>query len=82
MLQVFEDPSATFIRGITYRSVDSFRFAEIHKEINDLKKAAVKRENERNELADVVEQDRLIEIKGTRYPLSTVRNMNLTRGNR
>ncbi|GAA5890025.1 hypothetical protein JCM5296_004746 [Sporobolomyces johnsonii] len=62
----FEDPNATFIRGITYRSTDSFRFAELHKEINDLKKAAVKRENERKELADVVEQDRLVEIKGKR----------------
>lgn len=60
----FEDPSATFIRGVTYRSTDSFRFTEIHKEINDLKKAATKRDNERKELADVVEQDRLVEFKG------------------
>ncbi|GAA5982684.1 hypothetical protein JCM11641_002335 [Rhodosporidiobolus odoratus] len=62
----FEDPSATFIRGITYRSTDSFRFTELHKEINDLKKAAVKRENERKELADVVEQDKLVELRGKR----------------
>lgn len=63
-MQPFEDPNATFIRGITYRSTDSFRFAELHKEISDLKKTATKRENERKELADVVEQDKLIEIKG------------------
>ncbi|POY72753.1 hypothetical protein BMF94_4160 [Rhodotorula taiwanensis] len=62
----FEDPSATFIRGITYRSTDSFRFAELHKEISDLKKTATKRENERKEMADVVEQDKLVEIKGKR----------------
>ncbi|GAA5917004.1 hypothetical protein JCM6882_001301 [Rhodosporidiobolus microsporus] len=62
----FEDPNATFVRGITYRSTDSFRFAELHKEITDLKKAAVKRENERKELADVVEQDKLVELKGKR----------------
>lgn len=62
--QPFEDPNATFIRGITYRSTDSFRFAEIHKEISDLKKAATKKENEKKEMADVVEQDRLIELKG------------------
>lgn len=68
LLQPFEDPSATFIRGITYRSNDSFRFTELHKEINDLKKAAVKRENERKELADVVEQDKLIEVKGAFPP--------------
>lgn len=64
IVQPFEDPNATFIRGITYRSTDSFRFAELHKEISDLKKTATKRENERKELADVVEQDKLIEIKG------------------
>ncbi|KAM0787049.1 hypothetical protein ACM66B_006314 [Microbotryomycetes sp. NB124-2] len=62
----FEDPTATFIRGVTYRSLDSFRFTELHKEINDLKKQAVKREAERKEMADVVEQDKLIEIKGKR----------------
>ncbi|BGP11874.1 FACT complex subunit spt16 [Rhodotorula toruloides] len=62
----FEDPNATFIRGLTYRSTDSFRFTELHKEINDLKRAAVKRENERKEMADVVEQDKLVEIKGKR----------------
>ncbi|GAA5943636.1 hypothetical protein JCM10213_008931 [Rhodosporidiobolus nylandii] len=62
----FEDPNATFIRGITYRSTDSFRFTELHKEINDLKKQATKRENERKELADVVEQDKLVELKGKR----------------
>ncbi|GAA5853260.1 hypothetical protein JCM9279_006278 [Rhodotorula babjevae] len=62
----FEDPSATFIRGVTYRSTDSFRYAELHKEITDLKKAAVKRDNERKELADVVEQDKLVEVRGKR----------------
>ncbi|SCZ96389.1 BZ3500_MvSof-1268-A1-R1_Chr8-2g10162 [Microbotryum saponariae] len=62
----FEDPSATFIRGITYRSLDGFRYAEVHKDITELKKAATKREAERKELADVVEQDRLIELKGKR----------------
>ncbi|BGP58600.1 hypothetical protein JCM8202_002361 [Rhodotorula sphaerocarpa] len=62
----FEDPNATFIRGITYRSTDSFRFAELHKDITDLKKTATKRENERKELADVVEQDKLNEVKGKR----------------
>lgn len=62
----FEDPGATFIRGVTYRSTDSFRFTEIHKEIQDLKKAAVKKENEQKDMADVVEQDRLAEIKGKR----------------
>lgn len=76
--QPFEDPNATFIRGITYRSTDSFRFAEIHKEITDLKKAATKKENEKKEMADVVEQDRLIELKGASASLSGVRETWLT----
>lgn len=48
--------------------MDGFRFAEVHKEIMDLKKAATKRENERKEMDDVVEQDRLVEIKGGSNP--------------
>ncbi|GAA6038518.1 hypothetical protein NBRC10512_002505 [Rhodotorula toruloides] len=46
----FEDPNATFIRGLTYRSTDPFRFIELHKEINDLKRAA----------------DKLVDINGKR----------------
>lgn len=59
----FEDANANFIRGITYRSTDSVRFSNIHKEITELKKNATKRENERAEMADVVEQDNLIEAR-------------------
>lgn len=36
------------------------------KQINDLKKDANKREQQKKEMADVVEQDNLIEIKGRR----------------
>ena len=53
-MQPFEDPNATFIRGITYRSIDSFRFAELHKEINDLKKVAVKRKARKEALPRAV----------------------------
>ena len=59
----FEDVNASFIRGLTYRSTDSSRFSNIHKEITDLKKNATKRETERKEMADVVEQEDLIESK-------------------
>lgn len=59
----FEDVNASFIRGITFRSTDSTRFSQVHKDITELKKNATKRENERKEMADVVEQDNLNEAK-------------------
>ena len=62
----FEDPGASFVRTLTYRSLDSFRFAELHKEITELKKAATKRESDKVMMADVVEQDNLIEDRNRR----------------
>ncbi len=58
--QPFEDPDATFVRSMTYRSQDTFHFSELYKEITDFKKAANKREVEKKEMADVVEQDKLV----------------------
>lgn len=58
--------------------MDSFRFTEIHKEITELKKAAVKKENEKKEMADVVEQDKLAEIKGGSRLVDLVRDEELT----
>ncbi|KAG6331187.1 hypothetical protein ID866_7902 [Astraeus odoratus] len=62
----FEDPDATFIRSVTYRSADSHRFDMISKQITDLKKEVNKREQQKKEMADVIEQDVLAEIKGRR----------------
>lgn len=56
----FEDPDATFVRSLTFRSADTFHFTDLYKEITDMKKIASKREAERKELSDVVEQDKLI----------------------
>jgi nucleosome binding factor SPN SPT16 subunit len=39
---------------------------DIYKNITDLKKEAAKKEAERKEMEDIVEQDKLIEIKGRR----------------
>jgi nucleosome binding factor SPN SPT16 subunit len=64
--QPFEDPDATFIRSITYRSTDQHRFDSISKQITDLKKEVNKREQQKKEMADVVEQDTLTEVKGRR----------------
>ncbi|KAL9931226.1 hypothetical protein V8E36_009903 [Tilletia maclaganii] len=68
----FEDPDATFIRSMSYRSPDAFRFTEIMREITDMKKAATKREAEQREMADVVEQDKLIFNKGRVHALQEV----------
>ncbi|EUC64952.1 SPT16-general chromatin factor (subunit of the heterodimeric FACT complex), putative [Rhizoctonia solani AG-3 Rhs1AP] len=62
----FEDPDATFIRSLTYRSADTIHFDDLAKQITELKKEANKREQEKKALADVVEQAELIEIKGRR----------------
>lgn len=42
--------------------------SEIYNQILELKKNAVKKESERKEMADIVEQDKLIEVKGKRPP--------------
>ncbi|TFK25049.1 FACT complex subunit SPT16 [Coprinopsis marcescibilis] len=60
----FEDPDATFIRSVSYRSPDGHRFENLVKQITELKKEANKREQQKKEMADVVEQGNLIEVKG------------------
>ncbi|KAH9951270.1 FACT complex subunit SPT16 [Amylocystis lapponica] len=62
----FEDPDATFIRSVTYRSPDGHRFDTISRQITDLKKEVNKREQQKKEMADVIEQDVLVEVKGRR----------------
>ena len=55
----------TFVRSVTYRSLDSHRFDQILKQITDLKKEVNKRVQQK-EMADVVEQDVLVELKSRR----------------
>ncbi|KAK9717864.1 FACT complex subunit spt16, variant 2 [Basidiobolus ranarum] len=62
----FDDPGANFVRALTYRSSDTYRMTEIYKNILELKKNLAKREAEKKEMADIVEQDQLVEIKGKR----------------
>lgn len=62
--QPFENPDASFIRSVTYRSPDGHRFDQIFKQITELKKEVNKREQQKKAMADVIEQDSLIEIKG------------------
>ncbi|KAH7073227.1 FACT complex subunit-domain-containing protein [Paraphoma chrysanthemicola] len=65
--QPFEDPNAHFIRSLTFRSQDVDRIDQITKDITDLKKDVVRRETEKKQMEDVVEQDKLIQMK-TRKP--------------
>lgn len=66
VVQPFDDPNANFVRALTYRSADVVRMTDIYKNITDLKKEAAKKEAERKEMEDIVEQDKLVEIKGRR----------------
>ena len=42
------------------------RFDILHKQITELKKEVNKREQQKKEMADVIEQDVLVEVKGRR----------------
>lgn len=63
----YEDaPENQFVRSLTFRSRDRQRMIDVYKAIQDLKKDSVKREAERKQLADVVSQGNLVELKGSR----------------
>lgn len=63
----YEDsPDYLFVRSITFRSTERQRMVDVYKAILDLKKESVKREAEKKQLADVVTQGNLIELKGSR----------------
>ena len=63
--QPFEDASAHFVRSLTFRSTDADRMSDIAQQITELRKSAVRREQEKKELEDVVEQDKLQVIRST-----------------
>lgn len=64
--QPFEDPTAQFIRSLTFRSKDANRMEDIKDQITEMKKAATRREQEKKDMEDVVEQDKLQEIRNRR----------------
>ncbi|KAI0223979.1 FACT complex subunit spt16 [Massospora cicadina] len=55
----FPDPSAHFLRALTFRSSDTFRLTEIYKRILELKKEIAKKEIEKKDMADLIQQDKL-----------------------
>ena len=65
-LQPFEDPDATFIRSAVFRSTDAHHFGNIYDQITKMRTLMTKREKDKKELADVITQDRLIELRGKR----------------
>lgn len=64
--QPFEDPTAQFIRSLTFRSNDAERMDGIKEQITELKKAAIRKEQEKKDMEDVVEQEKLVEIRNRR----------------
>ncbi|KAJ6786679.1 hypothetical protein PWT90_09725 [Aphanocladium album] len=64
--QPFEDANAHFVRSLTFRSTDGDRYSEIATQISNLKRDAVKKEQEKKDMEDVVEQDKLTEIRNRR----------------
>lgn len=75
--QPFEDATAHFVRSLTFRSKDAERMQDIAQQITDLRKNSVRREQEKKELEDVVEQDKLTEIRSMSDmpPLSPFRTL-------
>ncbi|KAK3953039.1 FACT complex subunit-domain-containing protein [Pseudoneurospora amorphoporcata] len=64
--QPFEDASAHFVRSLTFKSTDGDRYTDIANQIANLKRDAVKKEQEKKDMEDVVEQDKLVEIRNRR----------------
>ncbi|TKA23656.1 FACT complex subunit spt16 [Salinomyces thailandicus] len=64
--QPFEDPTAQFIRSLTFRSQDASRMEDVRDQMTEMKKAAVRKEQEKKDMEDVVEQDKLVEIRNRR----------------
>ncbi|OIW28924.1 SPT16-domain-containing protein [Coniochaeta ligniaria NRRL 30616] len=64
--QPFEDASAHFVRSLTFRSLDGDRYSDIANQISNMKRDAVKKEQEKKDMEDVVEQDKLVEIRNRR----------------
>ncbi|KAM0246478.1 hypothetical protein ACHAQJ_010195 [Trichoderma viride] len=64
--QPFEDASAHFVRSLTFRSLDGDRYSEIATQISNLKRDVVKKEQEKKDMEDVVEQEKLSEIRNRR----------------
>ena len=61
--QPFEDASAHFLRSLTLRSTNGSRYAEVSSQISNMKRELSKKEQEKKDMEDVVEQEKLIDIR-------------------
>lgn len=61
--QPFEDATAQFVRSLTFRSLNGDRYDDIAAQIANMKKEASKKEQEKKDMEDVVEQEKLVEIR-------------------
>ncbi|KAM0718079.1 hypothetical protein Q7P37_006411 [Cladosporium fusiforme] len=64
--QPFEDPNAQFVRSLTFRSKDARHLTDVADQVTEMKKAATRKEQEKKDMEDVVEQDKLVEIRNRR----------------
>ena len=62
----FIDPAGHFLRSLTVRTNDLVHAQELIKDITDLRKQYTTREATKKEMADIVEQENLIEVTGRR----------------
>ncbi|KKF95865.1 FACT complex subunit SPT16 [Ceratocystis platani] len=67
--QPFEDATANFIRSLSFRSEDKERYEEISVAISNMKRDTAKKEQAKKDMEDVVEQDKLVEIRNRRPPV-------------
>lgn len=63
---IFMDPAGHFLRSLTVRTNDLVHAQELIKDITDLRKQFTTREATKKEMADIVEQENLIEVTGRR----------------
>ncbi|KAI3637175.1 hypothetical protein MIR68_004881 [Amoeboaphelidium protococcarum] len=70
----YDDPNATFVRSFTFRSNEIARFTELYKQITECKRDLAKREAERKQRQDLVEQGELIANK---RPLAILQDVNI-----
>ncbi len=61
--QPFEDPTAHFVRSLTFRSKDAAHMEWVASKITEARKTAVRNEQEKKEMEDVVEQEKLTVIR-------------------
>lgn len=66
MMPEIDEPNVSFIRSLSVKSADNYRFGEIYNAVNELKKQFQKREDQRREMADLVQQGAFQELRGKR----------------